>query len=82
MGKLSGITVDDLSVFLPGPMMTMMMADQGAEIWKVETASGDPARDQAPFEAGNRSGSATSIAAKRASSSILKARQARPGYGQ
>ncbi len=52
MGKLSGIKVVDLSVFLPGPMMTMMMADQGAEIWKVETASGDPARDQAPFEAG------------------------------
>ena len=31
--------------------MTMMMADQGAEIWKVETADGDPARVQAPFEA-------------------------------
>jgi crotonobetainyl-CoA:carnitine CoA-transferase CaiB-like acyl-CoA transferase len=52
MGKLSGITVVDLSVFLPGPMMTMMMADQGAEVWKVETAAGDPARDQAPFEVG------------------------------
>ncbi len=52
MGKLTGITVIDLSVFLPGPMMTMMMADQGAEVWKVETASGDPARDQAPFENG------------------------------
>jgi len=52
MGKLNGITVVDLSVFLPGPMMTMMMADQGAEVWKVETAAGDPARDQAPFEAG------------------------------
>lgn len=52
MGKLSGITVIDLSVFLPGPMMTMMMADQGAEVWKIESASGDPAREQAPFEAG------------------------------
>ncbi len=52
MGKLTGIRVVDLSVFLPGPMMTMMMADQGAEIWKVEAAAGDPARDQAPFEAG------------------------------
>lgn len=52
MGKLTGITVVDLSVFLPGPMMTMMMADQGAEVWKVETAAGDPARDQAPFENG------------------------------
>jgi crotonobetainyl-CoA:carnitine CoA-transferase CaiB-like acyl-CoA transferase len=52
MGKLSGIKVIDLSVFLPGPMMTVMMADQGADVWKVESASGDPARDQAPFEAG------------------------------
>jgi crotonobetainyl-CoA:carnitine CoA-transferase CaiB-like acyl-CoA transferase len=52
MGKLSGIKVVDLSVFLPGPMMTVMMADQGAEVWKVEAAAGDPARDQAPFEAG------------------------------
>jgi crotonobetainyl-CoA:carnitine CoA-transferase CaiB-like acyl-CoA transferase len=41
MGKLTGIKVIDLSVFLPGPMM---MADQGAEIWKVETASGDPSQ--------------------------------------
>ncbi len=53
MGKLSGIKVIDLSVFLPGPMMTMMMADQGAEVIKIEAPTGgDPARDQAPFEAG------------------------------
>ncbi len=52
MGKLTGIKVIDLTVFLPGPMMTMMMADQGAEVWKVETASGEPSRDQAPFENG------------------------------
>jgi crotonobetainyl-CoA:carnitine CoA-transferase CaiB-like acyl-CoA transferase len=52
VGKLSGIKVIDLSVFLPGPMLTMMMADQGAEVIKIETATGDPAREQAPFEAG------------------------------
>ncbi|WP_430443755.1 CaiB/BaiF CoA transferase family protein [Sphingorhabdus contaminans] len=52
MGKLSGIRVIDLSVFLPGPMMTVMMADQGAEVIKVEAAAGDPAREQSPFEAG------------------------------
>jgi len=50
MGKLSGIRVVDLSLFLPGPMLTMMMADQGAEVIKVEPLAGDPARDQAPFE--------------------------------
>jgi crotonobetainyl-CoA:carnitine CoA-transferase CaiB-like acyl-CoA transferase len=52
VGKLSGIEVIDLSVFLPGPMLTMMMADQGAEVIKIETAAGDPAREQEPFEAG------------------------------
>lgn len=52
MGKLSGIKIIDLSVFLPGPMLTMMMADQGAEVIKIEAATGDPAREQAPFEAG------------------------------
>ncbi|MEQ1497915.1 MAG: CoA transferase [Novosphingobium sp.] len=52
MGKLSGIKVVDLSVFLPGPMMTMMMADQGAEVWKIESPAGDPARSQEPSEAG------------------------------
>jgi crotonobetainyl-CoA:carnitine CoA-transferase CaiB-like acyl-CoA transferase len=52
MGKLSGIRVVDLSLFLPGPMMTLMMADQGAEIIKVEPRAGDPARGMEPFEAG------------------------------
>ncbi len=53
MGQLSGIKVIDLSVFLPGPMMTMMMADQGADIFKIEAPNGgDPARDQPPHEAG------------------------------
>lgn len=52
MSKLAGIRVVDLSLFLPGPMMTMMMADQGADVLKVEPLGGDPARDQAPFEGG------------------------------
>jgi crotonobetainyl-CoA:carnitine CoA-transferase CaiB-like acyl-CoA transferase len=52
MGKLSGIRVVDLTQFLPGPMLSLMMADQGAEVIKVEPAAGDPARTQAPFENG------------------------------
>ena len=50
MGKLSGTTVIDLTQFLPGPMMTVMMADQGADVIKVEPPSGDPARVQEPFD--------------------------------
>jgi len=52
MGKLSGITVVDLSQFLPGPMLTGMMADQGADVIKIEPPTGDPARQMEPFEAG------------------------------
>lgn len=53
MGKLSGITVVDLTQFLPGPVMTVMMADQGANVIKVEPPSGDPARQMAPFAGGH-----------------------------
>jgi CoA:oxalate CoA-transferase len=52
MGKLSGITVIDLTQFLPGPMMTVMMADQGARVIKIEPQGGEPVRVQAPFENG------------------------------
>ncbi len=51
MGKLDGIKVLDLSLFLPGPMASMMMADQGAQVIKIEPAAGDPARDMLPEEA-------------------------------
>jgi crotonobetainyl-CoA:carnitine CoA-transferase CaiB-like acyl-CoA transferase len=53
MGRLSGVRVVDLSQFLPGPMLTVMMADEGAEVVKVEPAAGDPARAMGPFEAGH-----------------------------
>lgn len=52
MPKLTGIKVVDLSLFLPGPMMTLMMADQGAEVIKVEPPAGDPARAMPPCENG------------------------------
>lgn len=38
--KLEGLKVLDLSAFLPGPHMTMMMADHGADIIMVEPANG------------------------------------------
>src|SRR3954466_10645109 len=43
--KLEGIRVIDLSVFLPGPYLTLAMADHGAEIIKGESpGEGDPGR--------------------------------------
>jgi len=39
-GKLAGVRVLDMSTFLPGPHMTMMMADHGADVIMVEPANG------------------------------------------
>ncbi len=43
--KLDGIRVLDLSSFLPGPHMTMMMADHGADVIRIEPPSGEPTRE-------------------------------------
>ncbi len=48
MKKLSGITVVDLTQYLPGPMMSVMMADHGARVIKIEPLAGDPARAMEP----------------------------------
>ena len=43
--KLEGIRVLDLSMFLPGPHLSMMMADHGADVIKVEPPAGEPVRN-------------------------------------
>ena len=43
--KLKGVRVLDLSLFLPGPHLTMTMADHGADVIKIEPPSGEPVRD-------------------------------------
>lgn len=47
---LAGLRVVDLTLFLPGPMLTRLMADAGATIIKVEPPEGDPARLAGPFD--------------------------------
>ncbi len=42
--SLSGLKVLDLSQFIPGPYATRLLADQGAEVIKVEPPRGDPMR--------------------------------------
>jgi crotonobetainyl-CoA:carnitine CoA-transferase CaiB-like acyl-CoA transferase len=47
--KLEGIRVIDLSLFLPGPYLTLALADHGAEVIKVEPpGEGDPTRHLGP----------------------------------
>ena len=48
--KLEGVTVIDLSLFLPGPAATQMMADHGARVIKVENPkSPEPTRSAEAF---------------------------------
>lgn len=54
---LDGIRIVDLTTGLAGPLATRILAEQGADVVKVEPPDGDPTRDRCPagFAAWNRS---------------------------
>jgi crotonobetainyl-CoA:carnitine CoA-transferase CaiB-like acyl-CoA transferase len=50
MAALDGLKVIDLTRYLSGPTLTMLLADLGADVIKIETLpTGDPARQSGPF---------------------------------
>jgi len=52
--KLEGLRVVDLSQFLPGPQLTLIMADHGAEVIKIEPpGEGEPGRHIGLVEGGH-----------------------------
>lgn len=50
-GALQGVRVLDLTRMLSGPYCTMLLADQGAEVIKVEAFEGDTSRGHGPYRA-------------------------------
>lgn len=49
---LNGIKIVDFTNYIPGPFATLRLAELGAEIIKVESPEGDPARNTGPGKEG------------------------------
>ncbi|PPR27844.1 MAG: Succinyl-CoA--L-malate CoA-transferase alpha subunit, partial [Alphaproteobacteria bacterium MarineAlpha10_Bin1] len=48
---LDGIRVLDLSQYVPGPYATLLLADMGAEVVRIEPPGGEPMRRFGPPDA-------------------------------
>lgn len=53
-GACDGLRVVDFSFWMAGPLATMVLADNGADVVKVEPPRGDPARRLPAFQTWNR----------------------------
>ncbi|MCZ6458553.1 MAG: CoA transferase [Gammaproteobacteria bacterium] len=74
-GPLSGIRVVDLTSMISGPVATMMLGDQGADVIKVEPLTGDLVRIMGPNRAGLTSGFISANRSKRSLAVDLKSEQ-------
>ena len=54
-GALRGVRVVEFGQYIPGPLLGMLLAEQGADVIKVERPGGDPARSEPAFATWNRS---------------------------
>ena len=52
---LAGFRVLDFGHYIPGPYAAMLLAEQGAEVIKIEPPAGDPMRSEKGFVVLNRS---------------------------
>jgi len=55
MGALDGVNILDLSWGIAGPLGVMLLAEQGADVVKVEPPGGDPFRAYSGYAVWNRS---------------------------
>ena len=76
-GPLSGVRILDLSAVVSGPMATGILADQGAQVIKVETQGGDLTRRVGPIQGDMTSLFATINRGKRSIVLDLKQAEAR-----
>jgi crotonobetainyl-CoA:carnitine CoA-transferase CaiB-like acyl-CoA transferase len=66
-GPLAGVRVLDLTSMISGPLATMILADQGADVIKIEPPEGDLVRHMAPSRGGT---TATFVSANRSKRSL------------
>ncbi|TNF84238.1 MAG: CoA transferase [Gammaproteobacteria bacterium] len=74
-GPMAGIRVVDLTSMISGPVATMMLADQGADVIKVEPINGDLVRYMGPNREGLTSGFISANRSKRSLAVDLKTEQ-------